>query len=121
MPRAWLRGSPFSDFRVPSAVLGVVVGGTSAFAAAAAWRDAHRAGPASIVAGTVLTGWIVAQVGVIGLRSPLQPAMAAVGAALVGLAGAWRDERVRDRWPAAWPIVLAWIAVVPAVIPRAAS
>jgi hypothetical protein len=33
----------------------------------------------------VLTAWIVAQVGTIGLRSPLQPAMAAAGVTLIGL------------------------------------
>jgi hypothetical protein len=85
VPREWLRGSPFEDYRVPGVILGAGVGGTAAVAAAAAWRGSAPEAPASILAGGVLTGWIVIQVAVIGLRSGLQPAMAAVGVSLIGL------------------------------------
>jgi hypothetical protein len=85
VPRAWLRGSPFSDYTVPSVVRGTAVGGTGAVAALAAWRGADDASLAAVVAGAVLTGWIVAQVHVIGLRSPLQPLMGAFGVVLIGL------------------------------------
>lgn len=85
VPREWLRGSPFPDYRVPSAVLGTVVGGTAAAATVAALRGSPRAGRASVLAGTVLTGWIAVQVAIIGLRSPLQPLMAGVGVGLMAL------------------------------------
>jgi hypothetical protein len=38
-----------------------------------------------IIAGAVLRAWIVAQVAVTGLRSPLQPVMAGVGVSRSGL------------------------------------
>jgi hypothetical protein len=85
VPREWLRGSPFSDYRVPSAILGTAVGGTAAIAAVDACLASPRAGRTSVLAGTTLSGWIAAQVAMIGLRSPLQPTMAVVGAALIGL------------------------------------
>jgi len=85
VPRAWLQRSPFRDYRIPSAILGIAVGGSAAGAAATAWRGSDHAPVTAVAAGTVLTGWIVAQVAVIGLRSALQPAMAAVGIGLIGL------------------------------------
>jgi hypothetical protein len=85
VPREWLAGTPFDDYRVPSAVLGAGVGGTAAVAGAAAWRGSALAPPATIAAGAVLTGWIAGQVALIGLRSPLQPLMGAVGVTLIGL------------------------------------
>jgi len=51
VPRRWLEGSPFADYRVPSAVLGVAVGGSSARAAVAAWRGSDEAPLATITAG----------------------------------------------------------------------
>jgi hypothetical protein len=85
VPPEWLEGSPFGSYRVPSIALGAGVGGTCAVAALAAARDDPRTAAATTVAGAVLTGWIVAQVATIGLRSPLQPIMAGVGVALLGL------------------------------------
>jgi hypothetical protein len=84
-PREWLDGSPFADYRVPSLVLGIGVGGSSAASAVVAWRGDDRAGPAAVFAGSVLTGWIVAQVWIIGPRSFLQPLMGGVGVAMVTL------------------------------------
>ena len=85
VPREWLAGSPFHDYRGPSLILGVAVGVSSATAAAAAWRGSRHAGDTSITAGVVLLGWIGAQVAIIGRRSFLQPIMAGVGATLIGL------------------------------------
>jgi hypothetical protein len=85
VPREWLTGTPFRDYRVPSAILGAAVGSTAAVATATALKGGEHAGTASVAAGAVLTGWIVAQVSLIGLRSVLQPAMAAVGVSLIGL------------------------------------
>jgi hypothetical protein len=95
VPLEWLRGSPFEDYRVPSAMLGAGVGGTSAVSAVMAWRGSERAAGAALLAGSVLTGWIVAQVAVIGFRSVLQPTMAGVGVSLIGLGRRLQDEQRR--------------------------
>ncbi len=95
MPREWLDGSPFDDYRVPSLVLGIGVGGSSAAAAVIAWRGGDRAGPAAVLAGSVLTGWIVAQVWIIGPRSFLQPLMGGVGIAMVTLGARLRGTTPR--------------------------
>jgi hypothetical protein len=85
VPREWLEGSPFPDYRIPSLTLGVAVGGSSAVSAAAAWRGSDHAGPAAVCSGGVLTAWIIAQVMVIGPRSFLQPLMGGAGLATIGL------------------------------------
>ncbi|MGZ4303462.1 MAG: hypothetical protein ACXVEW_00255 [Solirubrobacteraceae bacterium] len=84
-PREWLEGSPFRDHRVPSLILGVVVGGSSAASAVAARRDTDHAGVLAVGAGAILTGWIVAQLAMIGPRSFLQPLMGAVGVTMIVL------------------------------------
>jgi hypothetical protein len=43
VPREWLGGSPFSDYKVPSAVLGGAVGTSSAVAAITALRGSEAA------------------------------------------------------------------------------
>lgn len=90
VPREWLGGSPFRDYRIPSLILGIAVGGSSAAAASTAWRGSERAGNAAITAGVVLLGWIGAQVAIIGPRSFLQPLMGGVGATLIGLGAVLR-------------------------------
>lgn len=90
IPREWLRGSPFRDYRVPSLILGLAVGGSSMTAAAAAWHGSDCAAAAAVIAGAVLLGWIGAQVAIIGPRSVLQPAMAGIGAVLIGLGASLR-------------------------------
>lgn len=92
VPKEWLEGSRFGDYRVPSAILGVAVGGTSAASAATAWRGSDTAGPAAILAGVTLAGWITAQLAAIGARSFLQPLMGAVGAAMIALGLRLRGE-----------------------------
>jgi hypothetical protein len=97
VPHEWLEGSPFEDYTVPSVILGVAVGGSSAAAAAAAWVGHRAAGPTSVLAGVVLSGWIAAQVAIIGPRSFLQPVMGGVGITMIALGTKLRrlDERAR--------------------------
>ena len=85
VPREWLEGSPFDDYTVPSLILGLGVGSTSAAAALIAWRGENAAAPASVVTGGVLCGWIAAQVAIIGPRSGLQPLMGGVGISMIAL------------------------------------
>src|SRR4051794_1709723 len=94
VPAEWLAGSLFRSYRTPSLILGVAVGGSTTASAVAAWRGSDAAGRAAVGAGGVLVAWIAAQVAIIGLRSPLQPAMGAVGASLIGLG--WRLRVLRD-------------------------
>jgi hypothetical protein len=91
VPPEWLEGSIFRSYRVPSLILGIAVGGSTAAAAVTAWRGSDAAAPAAIGAGAILVTWIAAQVAIIGPRSPLQPAMAGVGVALIGLGSRLRS------------------------------
>jgi hypothetical protein len=85
VPLEWLEGSRFENYAVPSLILGVGVGGSSAAASLAAWRGDKAAGPASVLAGVLLSGWIAAQAAIIGPRSFLQPLMAGVGITMIVL------------------------------------
>ena len=86
VPVGWLEGSPFRTYAVPAAVLGVGVGGSMLAAAEAVARGRPTARPLSVTAGTMLVGWIAAQVGIIGWRSPLQPACLGIGLLTITLA-----------------------------------
>ena len=85
IPREWLEGSPFDDYKIPSPFLGITVGGSSAVSAATAWRGNDHAALATIAAGGILTAWVAAQVAMIGLRSFLQPLFGGVGITMVAL------------------------------------
>lgn len=82
VPTAWLAGTPFADYFVPSFVLFVVVGGSMATAAVAVARRARFARTAALAAGAIVLAWITVQVAMIGFVSWLQPVTAA-GALLV--------------------------------------
>jgi hypothetical protein len=86
VPTEWLKRSPFSSYRIPGLYLGTVVGGSCLLAAWAAARDDRRARPAALASSGLMLSWIAAQLAVIGYRSPLQPAIVAIGAAVGYLA-----------------------------------
>ncbi|HVY38525.1 MAG TPA: hypothetical protein VHM31_11335 [Polyangia bacterium] len=86
IPTAWLSGSPFSDYVVPSAILMVAVGGSALLASVAVlarWRHDRRL---AIAAGAILFGWLAVEVAIIGYVSWMQPATALGGALILGLA-----------------------------------
>jgi hypothetical protein len=85
VPREWLEGSPFDDYKIPSLFLGITVGGSSAVSAATAWRGNDHAAPATIAARGILTAWVAAQVATIGLRSFLQPLFGGAGITMISL------------------------------------
>jgi peptidoglycan/LPS O-acetylase OafA/YrhL len=95
---AWLEGSPFGDYTVPSVCLlglvGGLVGGLAVAAAVVVARRRPEGRPLAALAGGVLVAWIVVQVGVIGPVSWLQPAMLVAGLALVALASRLDDRRI---------------------------
>jgi hypothetical protein len=94
IPVSVLDGTPFADFTVPALLLGFVVGG-SALAAAAitAFTPARYGALASAAAGCITVGWIVIEVALVGLGSPLQVIYLLVGLLMIGLAALlWRSQ-----------------------------
>lgn len=85
VPLAWLEGSPFRDYVIPSLTLMVAVGGSQIVAVIAVAARPPWAGRATTAAGIILLGWIAAQVLIIGFVSWLQPAMFLAGAAIIVL------------------------------------
>jgi len=88
MPLGVLAGTPFPDFRLPGLVLALAVGGSTLAAAVLVAVQARRAADVAVVAGAITLGWIAIQLWLIGYVSPLQPLVAMLGLALMGLA--WR-------------------------------
>ena len=86
VPLEWLAGSPFEDYFVPSVILFVVVGGTLGFAALAALAGFRAARRSAFIAGTIVLGWIIVQVAIIGYVSWMQPATFIGGLAVLMLA-----------------------------------
>lgn len=79
LPLAYLRGSVFTSYRVPGLLLGVVVGGTQAFAAIAVGRARPGGlGIASVAGGGMLI-WIFAELVILGEYSFLQSVYFALG------------------------------------------
>jgi hypothetical protein len=73
VPREWLEGTPFDDYRIPGMILGTVVAGSQVAACVALLRRTRHARRTSQAASGVLLGWIGTQLAMIGYRSPLQP------------------------------------------------
>ena len=88
-PPEWLEGTPFSSYVVPGIALTAVVGGSALAALALALRDDPRWPVASGAAGTVLVGWITAEVVLLAQPDPpstIEVAYSGLGAVLVSLA-----------------------------------
>ncbi len=94
---AWLAGTPFSSYFVPSLFLFTVIGGGMAVATAA-WILKSRVAPwLSLAMGVTLMSWIVVQVAMIGYVSWMQPVSLAAGAAVATLAGSALRGARRER------------------------
>ncbi|MDX2022546.1 MAG: hypothetical protein SF187_20080 [Deltaproteobacteria bacterium] len=94
VPTAWLQGSFFTNYFIPSLILCFGVGGVCGTAAWAVFAGANSARLWALFAAAVLIGWIVAQVLIIGFVSGLQPAVA--GTALLIAAVALTLPRTRN-------------------------
>jgi hypothetical protein len=79
VPTEWLKGSPFSDYFVPSLILFVVVGGALLMAAITVFAGLRVARHAAFAAGLVVLGWLATQVAIIGYVSWMQPTTAIAG------------------------------------------
>jgi hypothetical protein len=96
VPVEWLRGTPFTDYFVPSLILLVVVGGSflsSAIAVLAGWRHAKLF---AIGAACVVLGWLLVQVTLIGYESWMQPVTAIAGIGVLLLASRLRNPRSEE-------------------------
>jgi hypothetical protein len=94
MPGDWLEATPFDSWTLPGVFLLAAVAVPMSVAAVGEltrWRLAY---PASVLAGLVLIGWIVVQVGVLRRYFFLQPVLGVAGALVVGLA--WWAHRRRS-------------------------
>jgi hypothetical protein len=79
VPTEWLKGSPFTDYFVPSLILLVVVGGSFLLAAIGVFAGLRIARLAAFAAGLVVLGWLAAQLAIIGYVSWMQPTTAIAG------------------------------------------
>jgi hypothetical protein len=84
-PDVWLQGTPFHSYFLPGLILCVVVGGSHLAAAfTILWRHSV-AKTASVLAGLVLTGWMIGELALIGFRAPIQVWFLALALIEVGL------------------------------------
>jgi uncharacterized BrkB/YihY/UPF0761 family membrane protein len=79
MSIAYLRDSPFEDYRVPGAILFGVLGMGPMAALYGIRRRRRWAWRASVAVGLALVVWIAVQVALIGYQSILQPFYGALG------------------------------------------
>ena len=93
VPLRYLENTPFASYLIPGLLLGIVIGGTQAFAAIAVHRRAPHALMAAAVAGFGMIVWIFVEIAVISEYSPLQTIYFSLGILeLVGvlvLLGVW--------------------------------
>ena len=76
IPVAWLEGSPFPSYFIPSLILFLVVGGITLAAAVAVFTHSHFAHRFVTTAVAVIFLWLAVQVSIIGYASWMQPAVA---------------------------------------------
>jgi hypothetical protein len=65
---AWLKRSPFPDYRLPGLFLMGVIGSGNLAAAVAQWRRGPLAAPLSVANGFLLVVWLTIQTAIIGYR-----------------------------------------------------
>jgi len=83
-----LRGTPFRSYVIPGAILAGVVGMGSLWATIATAASPRAGGAVSVVAGSVMMGWIAGEVAILRApeaRSPVEAVYFGVGAAMAGL------------------------------------
>lgn len=95
IPLAWLEGTPFHSYVIPGLILAVVVGGSAAIATYAVYDSRSAGGAASILAGILLTGFIVVEVLILNQPSrwtgtEVVYLMSGLLMTLLGIAMLWR-------------------------------
>lgn len=66
IPLEWLKHGPFTDYTVPALALGTLVGGSAAVAAILLPIRPWLGAVATIVAGVMITGFELVEIGVVG-------------------------------------------------------
>jgi hypothetical protein len=61
-PLEWLQGTPFKDYTIPALLLTIAVGGSSLIACVTMLRNLKNSVVLSLVAGSIMVGFIVAEV-----------------------------------------------------------
>jgi len=84
-PEVWLEGTPFRSYFLPGLILCIVVGGSHLAAAFALLSRRTMAKLASLIAGIILTGWMIGELKLIGFQAPIQVWFVGVGLLEVGL------------------------------------
>lgn len=95
IPSSVLATTPFADFTIPALLLGIVVGGSALAAALIAWFGPRRLtvfgswrfdAVAAAAAGCIMVGWMVIELAMIGLGTPVQVVYLVVGLVMIALA-----------------------------------
>ena len=94
IPRAWLEGSPFSSYFIPSLVLLLAIAIPFLVSGILVFKRHAWSARAAMFCATMLTGWIGVQLSMIGYVSWLQPAMLAAAAIIFFLALLLRRHEV---------------------------
>lgn len=84
-PDVWLEGTPLHSYFLPGLILFLAVGGSQLTAASAIFRRHLLAKRAAVLAGIVLTGWMIGELALIGFRAPIQVWFVGVGLLEFGL------------------------------------
>ena len=61
-PLEWLQGTPFKDYTIPALLLTIAVGGSSLVSCIAIFRNFKKSSVLSIIAGSIMVGFIVVEV-----------------------------------------------------------
>lgn len=88
-PQEWLGTTPFNDYTIPALLLVLVVGGSSLFAAVTIITGRKGGVLASMAAGLLLVGFIVAELAILNdneLISGIEGMYLAIGLVIFGLA-----------------------------------
>jgi len=76
VPTEWLKGSPFSNYFVPSLILFVCIGGSALLAAIFVFRQHSQARKVAFICGIIVLLWLIVQLAIIGYVSWMQPTTA---------------------------------------------
>ncbi len=66
IPLEWLKHGPFTDYTIPALALGILVGGSSTVAAVLLLVRPSAGAVATIVAGAMIIGFELVEIGVVG-------------------------------------------------------